>query len=352
MGARAYETADGRFSQPDPVPGGSANAYDYTKQNPVDQFDLSGGISASKSCYWHMEWWGQAWGCTYYFSRHETKILEMDVQANGAWVGALVIDAAVCVWFGFAAAPCGAIAVLYEYWAIHEINAASSIGGCFAISVGVSITWWDDVEWGLAFRHTGPRYRYCRPLCRGRVRLAPISIRWAMHSLRFAILNVRKEIWKRVIRYRLTPLQGVFPLLVGVLAALVLANIVAFTNSRPPSMSEIWGVLEGIGAMCVAALIFTRGFGITLTPQNVVVHGIGGRLIKWSDIVNVSAEKDFGNRTVVLTTVAGKRIRLRAPQGYLDRHFDEKFKVIYACWRGQFPYPSGPTGDPGGSHEA
>jgi RHS repeat-associated protein len=176
MGARAYETATGRFSQPDPVPGGSANAYDYARQNPIEQFDLSGGISATRSCYFHLQWWGRAWGCTYYFSRNQTQNLERDVQANGVWVGALVIDAAVCVWFGFAAAPCGAIAVLYEYWAVHEINAASRIGGCFAISVGVSVTWWADVEWTLAFRATSPRYRYCRPLSICRVRLILISV--------------------------------------------------------------------------------------------------------------------------------------------------------------------------------
>ena len=35
MGARACNTNTGRFSQVDPVPGGSANAYDYAAQNPV-----------------------------------------------------------------------------------------------------------------------------------------------------------------------------------------------------------------------------------------------------------------------------------------------------------------------------
>jgi RHS repeat-associated protein len=50
MGARAYNTSAGRFSQVDPVPGGSANAYDYAYQEPIGNFDLSGNFCFSWKC--------------------------------------------------------------------------------------------------------------------------------------------------------------------------------------------------------------------------------------------------------------------------------------------------------------
>jgi RHS repeat-associated protein len=44
MGARSYIPQLGRFLTLDPVPGGSANAYDYVDQDPVNGFDLGGEV--------------------------------------------------------------------------------------------------------------------------------------------------------------------------------------------------------------------------------------------------------------------------------------------------------------------
>jgi RHS repeat-associated protein len=45
MGARSYVPELGRFLQPDPVPGGSANAYAYTFGDPVNSSDPSGELT-------------------------------------------------------------------------------------------------------------------------------------------------------------------------------------------------------------------------------------------------------------------------------------------------------------------
>lgn len=48
MGARVYNPKTGRFLQVDPVDGGSANAYDYVNQDPMNDLDLDGRISFRK----------------------------------------------------------------------------------------------------------------------------------------------------------------------------------------------------------------------------------------------------------------------------------------------------------------
>lgn len=50
MGVRLYSAASGRFLTVDPVLGGSANAYDYSEQDPLNKFDLDG------KCVRYMGW--------------------------------------------------------------------------------------------------------------------------------------------------------------------------------------------------------------------------------------------------------------------------------------------------------
>lgn len=44
MGVRTYVPSLGRFLQVDPVLGGSANAYEYAFQDPINMFDLDGRL--------------------------------------------------------------------------------------------------------------------------------------------------------------------------------------------------------------------------------------------------------------------------------------------------------------------
>jgi hypothetical protein len=44
MGARLYDPYTGRFTSTDPIPGGSANNYDYCNQDPINNLDLGGTL--------------------------------------------------------------------------------------------------------------------------------------------------------------------------------------------------------------------------------------------------------------------------------------------------------------------
>jgi hypothetical protein len=55
VGARPYDSSTGRFVAPDPVDGGSLNAYDYAGQDPINNYDLAGtcmGIPFTGACPW------------------------------------------------------------------------------------------------------------------------------------------------------------------------------------------------------------------------------------------------------------------------------------------------------------
>ncbi|MEU5115565.1 RHS repeat-associated core domain-containing protein [Streptomyces longwoodensis] len=62
MGVRLYNPATGRFLSTDPVPGGSANAYEYCNGDPINQFDLDGKWSWRKLARSTGRWaWRHKW---------------------------------------------------------------------------------------------------------------------------------------------------------------------------------------------------------------------------------------------------------------------------------------------------
>ncbi|MFF3375871.1 RHS repeat-associated core domain-containing protein [Streptomyces sp. NPDC002680] len=58
MGVRLYDPATGRFLSVDPVPGGSANAYEYCNGDPVNHYDLDGRSWWRKAGRWA---WRHKW---------------------------------------------------------------------------------------------------------------------------------------------------------------------------------------------------------------------------------------------------------------------------------------------------
>ncbi|MGW7527833.1 DNRLRE domain-containing protein [Streptomyces sp. NPDC054783] len=74
MGVRLYDPTAGRFLSTDPVPGGSANAYDYCNGDPINHYDLDGRSwwrrwvhRAGRFVAHHQTWvsYGLAAGCSF-----------------------------------------------------------------------------------------------------------------------------------------------------------------------------------------------------------------------------------------------------------------------------------------------
>ncbi|MFF3968010.1 RHS repeat-associated core domain-containing protein [Streptomyces griseorubiginosus] len=137
MGVRGYNPYLGRFDQRDPVPGGSANAYDYADQNPVNNSDNSGHFTfphGHSTCGYTT--------CTFYLSRWGTEHLYTWMADHGwtfsyvaAAVGAMM-GVALCEDSGMgpycAIVAAGYIGVM-AHEIIDQIDAAHNHHQCFAM---------------------------------------------------------------------------------------------------------------------------------------------------------------------------------------------------------------------------
>lgn len=162
------------------------------------------------------------------------------------------------------------------------------------------------------------------------------------------------------IRYRLTRLQRLLPMLPGIIA---MAFQVLLWSDGGPSRPVVVPVLLMWGVLLPLALIASRTFGVTLTPSAAIVRNLRRRTIPWSNVQAVQIESLFGSRTVVIYEAGGRRTRLRAPiTGFLswDRSFEDKFHTIGRWWlhhrgpdwtpvpppRTQWGGPPAPNGNP------
>ncbi|MER6533734.1 hypothetical protein ACWDE0_09275 [Streptomyces sp. 900105755] len=135
------------------------------------------------------------------------------------------------------------------------------------------------------------------------------------------------------VRYRLTNLQRLLPVLPGFAVVLPSQVLLWLEGGSRVSILVpgllIWGVLLPL------VQITARRFGVTLTPTAAVVHNFRRRTIPWADVQAIRIESALGSRTVVIYEAGGRRTRLRAPAtGFLswDRGFEEKFHTIGGWW--------------------
>ncbi|MDQ0757526.1 DNRLRE domain-containing protein [Streptomyces canus] len=119
MGVRLYNPDTGRFLSADPVSGGSANPYDYTNQDPVNQVDLAGAAAVHHTCGYIT--------CTFYLSRKATESM-YNYFARHGWVfaaGGAVLGAIVGTLMCDGDAWCGvAVAGVFAIWASWLIDVA------------------------------------------------------------------------------------------------------------------------------------------------------------------------------------------------------------------------------------
>ncbi|MGW3628523.1 hypothetical protein [Streptomyces sp. NPDC000880] len=137
-----------------------------------------------------------------------------------------------------------------------------------------------------------------------------------------------EELSPERIRYRLTRLQRLLPMLPGsVIMTVFLVLIWLDGGPVGPPLAVV--------VLPFVLLIASRPFGVTLTQSAAVVHNLTRRTIPWANVQAIQIESYLGIRTVVIYEAGGRRTRLRAPiTGFLswDHTFGEKFHTIGGWW--------------------
>ena len=151
MGVRLYDPALGRFLQIDPVPGGNANAYDYTVADPMNKVDLDGQSHGWRTRYYwygrmtahvwsfwinnYRRWdWGWHRGASVriYFNWYTTKKLANEGPYILGWGGSVIIGLAGLVWGGWGAFI-ASLVVAYGFLITHWAYRAKERGKCLKV---------------------------------------------------------------------------------------------------------------------------------------------------------------------------------------------------------------------------
>jgi hypothetical protein len=148
-----------------------------------------------------------------------------------------------------------------------------------------------------------------------------------------------EAIGKTEIRYRLTLLQRALPVFAGLWVLLAVMALVASRTAYPLRAAEIRDFIGSIFVMTGSLVCFTREEGVTLRPGEMVVHKTRKRVIDWHSIADITIERELVYRVVIIRDAGGRRIRLPAPESYLDHGFDEKVRIIQSCWLGRHDWP-------------
>ncbi|WP_329257837.1 DNRLRE domain-containing protein [Streptomyces sp. NBC_01478] len=134
MGVRLYDPTTGRFLSVDPVPGGSANAYDYCNGDPINHYDLDGNWWHWHRYYRHVHRALSRWGRRHPVVRHTYYALRH-------WGGRVSRNHYVrqCAWWGGGA---GGATLAYGWWAGPVDWAAAGFNGAFGCAAGMGSYRW------------------------------------------------------------------------------------------------------------------------------------------------------------------------------------------------------------------
>ena len=145
MGQRVYMPRVGRFLQVDQVAGGSANAYDYVGQDPVNGRDLGGTYNVQCSDHF----WGLQ--CTLWLGKKGTH--------SWASRGGFYIGSAYCVGFALINPVFGAACWAYVNWFALNAGWAEDRGECLKVDWYALVYSSPPLAFAIPRRYSGG---YCR----------------------------------------------------------------------------------------------------------------------------------------------------------------------------------------------